>query len=124
LDKVAFLRRIYALFNAREMDALLAVMAPDVMWANAMEGGHEHGRDAVRAYWTRQWGMVDPHVEPIEFAEQADGSVAVDVHQVVKDLEGKVLADMMVDHIFQVEDGFVQRFDVPLPNRFPDIATL
>jgi ketosteroid isomerase-like protein len=103
---------MYALFNAREMDALLAVMAPDVLWANAMEGGHEHGREAVRAYWTRQWAAFDPNVEPMRFEEQADGSVDVEVHQVVKDLEGKVLADMMVEHVFRVEDGLVKRFDV------------
>ncbi len=112
VDKVEFLRRMYALFNAREMDALLAVMALDVMWANAFEGGHEHGRDAVRAYWTRQWAAFDPNVEPMRFEEQADGSMVVEVHQVVKDLEGKVLADMMVEHVFRVEDGLVERFDV------------
>jgi hypothetical protein len=109
---IEFLRQVYALFNAREMDAALATMAPDVMWANGMEGGHEHGREAVRAYWTRQWAMVDPHVEPVGFSEHEDGSVVVEVHQVVKDLEGKVLADQMVGHIFRVEDGLIQRFDI------------
>jgi hypothetical protein len=112
VDKVEFLRRVYGLFNAREMDSLLAVMAPDVMWANGMEGGHEHGGDAVRAYWTRQWAMVDPNVEPTAFAEREDGAVVVEVHQVVKDLEGKVLVDMMVGHIFRVEHGLIQRFDI------------
>ena len=109
---IEFLRQVYALFNAREMDAALATMAPDVMWANGMEGGHEHGREAVRAYWTRQWAMVDPHVEPVGFSEREDGAVVVEVHQVVKDLEGKVLADVMVGHIFRMEDGLIQRFDI------------
>ena len=112
MDKVEFLRRVYAGFNARAMDAVLATMAPDVMWANGMEGGHEHGREAVRAYWTRQWAMVDPHVEPAGFSEREDGAVVVEVHQVVKDLEGKVLADVMVGHIFRVEDGLIRRFDI------------
>ena len=111
-DDVAFLQRLYAQFNARKMESLLASMMPDVIWANGMEGGHEHGRDAVRAYWTRQWAMVDPHVEPVAFAAGEDGKVAVEVHQVVKDLEGKVLADVMVGHIFKMEDGLVKRFDI------------
>jgi hypothetical protein len=109
---VDFLLRLYAQFNAREMESVLASLAPDVMWANGMEGGHERGRDAVRAYWTRQWAMVDPHVEPVEFGRGDDGAVAVEVHQVVKDLKGVVIADMRVGHIFRVEDGLVKRFDI------------
>ena len=112
MDETAFLQQVYAKFNARNMDAVLATMAADVMWANGMEGGHEHGREAVRAYWTRQWAMVDPHVEPKEFSVGEGGSIVVEVHQVVKDLEGKLLADQRVGHIFQIEDGLIRRFDI------------
>jgi hypothetical protein len=107
-----FLKRLYSQFNAREMDALLATMAPDVMWANAFEGGHEQGREAVRAYWTRQWSTVDPHVEPLKITQSDDGSWLVEVHQVVKDLEGKVLFDGTAQHAFQMKEGLVARFDV------------
>jgi hypothetical protein len=112
MEAEAFLRQMYARFNAREIEALLASMAPDVMWANGMEGGHEHGREAVRAYWTRQWAMVDPHVEPVGFSEGEDGAVVVEVHQVVRDLAGVVLMDVHLGHIFLVEDGLVKRFDI------------
>jgi hypothetical protein len=112
MEKVAFLRRLYAQFNAREMEGLLASMAPDVMWANGMEGGHECGREAVRAYWTRQWAMVDPHVEPVGFSEGEDGAVVVEVHQVVRDLAGVVLMDVMLGHVFRLEGGLVARFDI------------
>ncbi len=33
------LERIYAAFNARDIDAVLAVMHPNVEWPNGMEGG-------------------------------------------------------------------------------------
>ena len=112
MDRATFLTRLYEQFNARAMDALLASMAEDVMWANAMEGGHEHGREAVRSYWTRQWAMVDPHVEPVGFSINPDGGVAVEVHQVVHDLAGNLLVDQMVGHIFQIEDGLIKRFDI------------
>ena len=49
------LRRAYAAFNARDIDGALALMHPDVDWPNGMEGGREHGHDAVRAYWERQF---------------------------------------------------------------------
>ncbi len=34
------LERLYDRFNARDMEAVLAAMHKDVMWANGMDGGH------------------------------------------------------------------------------------
>ena len=48
------LKRMYDRFNARDIDGVLAALADDVAWANGMDGGHVHGREAVREYWTRQ----------------------------------------------------------------------
>ena len=110
--EVELLKHIYARFNARDMETVLAAMREDVMWANGMEGGHVHGRDGVREYWTRQWAMVDPRVDPVGFRTGPDGEVIVDVHQVVHDLEGKLLVDQMVVHIFRFENGLIQRFDI------------
>ena len=93
----------------------LAAIHPGVQWANGMEGGYVHGREAVRDYWTRQWGMIDPHVEPVGFSTRADGRVVVAVHQVVRDLAGKALVDQMVSHVFLIEDGQIRRFDIGEP---------
>lgn len=106
------LQKVYQDFNARRMDAVLAAMDENVTWANGMEGGHVHGREEVRAYWTRQWAMFSPKVEPVDFAEDADGKVTVEVHQVVHDMDGKLVMDGMVGHIFQFEDGLIKRFDI------------
>jgi ketosteroid isomerase-like protein len=111
-DEVEFLKRVYDRFNARDMETVLRAMHEDVTWANGMEGGHVHGRDGVRSYWTRQWAMVDPHVEPVAFCTSPDGGVVVEVHQIVRDLQGNVLADQMVGHIFQFENGLIKRFDI------------
>lgn len=107
-----FLKGVYERFNARDMETVLAAMTEDVIWANGMEGGHVHGRDGVRSYWTRQWAMVNPRVDPVGFSEGQDGEVVVEVHQVVHDLEGKLLVDQMVGHIFRLEDGRIKRFDI------------
>jgi nucleoside-diphosphate-sugar epimerase len=72
-DYVKVLERIYARFNARDIDGVLTVLTDDVAWANGMDGGYVHGREAVREYWTRQWTMVSPHVEPVGFHRTADG---------------------------------------------------
>ena len=42
------LERLYDRFNARDMEAALATMHPDITWANGLEGGHVHGHDGVR----------------------------------------------------------------------------
>jgi ketosteroid isomerase-like protein len=111
-DDISLLRRLYGTFNARDMPAVLAMMHPDVVWANGMNGGHVHGHDGVRDYWTRQWAVIDPHVEPIGFSAGPDQTVAVDVHQTVRDLNGNILADRIVRHLFRIEDGLIRRFDI------------
>jgi len=111
-DDVEILKRVYDLFNKRDVESVLAAMLPDVIWANGMEGGHVHGRDEVRSYWKRQWAVFDPHVEPVEISPNSEGEVVVEVHQVVHDLEGNLLADRMVIHVFQMRNGLIQRFDI------------
>jgi ketosteroid isomerase-like protein len=116
---IEVLKRIYDRFNARDIDGVLAALADDVAWANGMDGGHVHGREAVREYWTRQWAMVSPHVEPVDFTKEADGSIVAEVRQTVRDLEGKPLQgqthglkDKTVGHVFRLQAGKVTRFDI------------
>jgi len=116
---VDMLKRIYDGFNARDIDGVLAELADDVAWANGMEGGHVHGREAVRAYWTRQWAIVSPHVEPVAFHQAVDGGIVAEVRQSIYDLEGKPLvgqthglADKTVGHVFHLKNGKVTRFDI------------
>jgi len=118
-NDVEMLKRVYAGFNARDIDAVLAVLSDDVAWANGMDGGHVHGREAVRDYWTRQWAVISPHVEPVAFAETDDGTVAVEVIQSVFDLDGRPLEgqshglkDKTVTHVFRIEGDKIVRFDI------------
>ncbi|MBY5869312.1 nuclear transport factor 2 family protein [Rhizobium leguminosarum] len=118
-NDVDMIKRIYASFNARDIDAVLAVLSDNVAWANGMDGGHVHGREAVRDYWTRQWAVISPHVEPVAFEETPDGAVAVEVIQSVFDLDGRPLEgqshgleDKTVTHIFRMEGDKIVRFDI------------
>ncbi len=103
---------VYDAFNRRDVDSILALMHPEVEWPNGMDGGWVHGREGVRAYWTRQWGVVDPHVEPITFQTEEGGSIVVDVHQVVRDLHGAVLLDRTVQHAYLIKDGMIVRMEI------------
>src|SRR5277367_6532378 len=94
--EVALLQTVYAAFNRRDIETVLAEMHADVDWPNGMEGGRVLGKAAVRDYWKRQFGVLDPRVEPQEFTTEADGRIAVDVHQVVHDKAGTLLVDQMI----------------------------
>jgi ketosteroid isomerase-like protein len=117
------LKRMYERFNARDIDGVLAALADEVAWANGMDGGHVHGRQAVREYWMRQWAIVSPRVEPVSFDRAADGAVVVKVRQSIRDLEGRPLQedgdgpqhglrDKLVGHVFRFQAGKVIRFDI------------
>jgi hypothetical protein len=106
------LRSLYAAFNACDIDGVLAATSDDVDWPNAWEGGRLRGHDAVRDYWTRQWAAIDPKVEPGAITVRRDGRIAVDVHQVVRSLDGDVVAENDVVHVYEIRDGLITQMDV------------
>jgi ketosteroid isomerase-like protein len=110
------LEAAYAAFNARDLDAAIALMHPDVDWPNAWEGGRVRGRQAVREYWQRQFAAISSRVEPERFTEEPDGSITVDVHQVVHDAKtGDLLADSRVRHRYWLKRDLIVRMDVVDP---------
>ena len=107
------IRAAYRAFNERDVDAALELMHPDVDWPNAWEGGRVSGREAVRDYWTRQFAAISSRVEPEAFSDDSDGSVTVEVHQIVHDAQtGEPLSDSRVRHRYRFEEGLVMRMDV------------
>ena len=111
-SKIVLLRAVYAAFNARDLDAATALMSADVAWPRAFKGGFIRGPQAVRAYWSEQWSEINPRVEPVAFHPEDGGRILVEVHQVVRDLAGGVLADGQVGHRFTLEDGLIQGMEV------------
>ena len=109
-----FFEDLYRNFNARDIEKVLSKMRNDVKWANGMEGGFVHGRDAVREYWTRQFKMIDSRVNPLKIENDA-GKVVLTIHQLVKDLDGEVLQDTTVTHIYRLEDGLIKSFEIGQP---------
>ena len=107
-----FLQNLYDAFNKREIETIIALMRPDVKWANGLEGGFVYGRDAVRAYWTDQFKDIQPELETLKFETDENGRHIVTVHQIVKDLQGNVLADTTVHQIFTIEDGLMSRYEI------------
>lgn len=108
----ALIEQAYSAFNKRDIDVALALMTEDVSWPKASEGGKVVGKEEIRAYWTRQWGEFDPHVEPLAITEGEGGKVRVRVHELVKSLHGDVLGDSEVLHIFTMNNGLIAAMDL------------
>ena len=115
LAEHALLLNIYKAFNDRDIETVLAVLHPDVDWPNGWEGGRVHGRQEVRDYWMRQWQVIDPHVEPLDFEMDEAGHTVVEVHQVVRDLDGNVISDSTVEHIYHIEAGLIRSMEIRKP---------
>jgi ketosteroid isomerase-like protein len=107
------LRAAYRAFNERDVEAAIELMHPEVDWPNAWEGGRVTGREAVAAYWGRQFESISSTVEPERLVREADGSIAVTVHQIVRDAKtDELLSDTHVLHRWWLEDGLAVRMDV------------
>ena len=111
-DTKTVIEQAYSAFNKRDIDGALALMTPDVSWPKASEGGKIIGKEEIRAYWTRQWSEFDPHVEPLAITEEDGDKIRVRVHQLVKSLQGAVLADSEVVHVFTVKSGLIAAMDL------------
>jgi len=72
------------------------------------------GHDEIRAYWTRQWREINPTVEPVAFDQRPDGTFEVTVHQIVKDLQGNLIFDGEIKHIYTVKDDLLRKMDIEI----------
>jgi len=106
-DTKTLIEQAYSAFNGRDIDGALALMTHDVSWPKASEGGKIVGKEEIRAYWTRQWSEFDPHVEPLAITNEDADRVLVRVHQVVKSLQGEILSDSEVLHVFTINSGLI-----------------
>lgn len=111
-DRVKLFADLYDAFNRRDADHVLALMSDHVDWPNAWQGGRLVGPTAIREYWSAQWADIDPHVEPVGVQDRADGSVAVTVRQVVRSLDGQLLQDGTVTHVYRFDGDQIVRMDV------------
>lgn len=104
-------QELYKKFNDRKIDMVISKMTDDIKWANGMDGGFVYGHNGVRDYWTRQFTMVNSKVTPLQIDEEND-VVKIKVHQVVRDLNGELLADEIVFHYFHLQNNKIAEFNI------------
>ena len=107
----SFFRELYSNFNERKIELVISKMIDKVKWANGMDGGYVYGHDNVREYWTKQFQLVTPKVIPLTIEKEGE-VVKIKVHQVIHDLDGKLLADEIVYHNFHLEHKKIVSFEI------------
>lgn len=107
-----FLQNLYDAFNQGEIETIISVMHPNVKWANGVAGGFVYGRDAVREYWTQQYQVIQVQLEPLKFETDETDRTVVTVHQMVRDLQGNLLADTTIQQMFTIENGLISLYEI------------
>ena len=107
-----FLQNLYDAFNKREIETIISLMRPDVKWANGLEGGFVYGRGQVREYWTNQFKDLQPELATLKFETDEKNRNVVTVHQIIRDLQGNLLADATVQQIFTIENGLISLYEM------------
>ena len=111
-DTTTLIRQACSAFNKRDIDGALALMTQDASWPKASAGGRIAGKEEIRAYWIRKWAEFDPHVEPLAMTGEDGGQTRVRVRQLVKSLEGDILSDGEVLHVFIVRSGLIAAMEL------------
>ena len=106
------IRDLYAAFNARDVDAVIAQLHPDVDWPNAWEGGRLQGHAAVRDYWARQFAAIDGRVEPVEITETATDGSRSPSSRPSGHSTARLIADGRVGHVYTIRDGRIAHMEV------------
>ena len=106
------LQSLYEAFNKGEIETIISVMHPDVKWANGVEGGFVYGRDAVREYWTNQYKVIQVQLKTLKFETDENNRNVVTVHQIVRDLQGNLLADATIQQIFTIENSLISLYEI------------
>ena len=103
---------LYRAFNGRDFDGFVAMIAPQVDWANDTDDSRLIGKPALRAYILDQTAQVRAEFAPIHLQPHDDGRISVVAQQVIlSTADGSVWSDTRVRHTFTLEDNLVTRMD-------------
>lgn len=118
-DLTEELRSAYRGFGAGDMDAVLAVMGPQIEWDASDALAHTgiyHGHEGVRTYIEGISSFWDSYeLAPDEFTESGGGAHVMVLGTVRGHLKGNPdLVELRFAHVLEIEDDRVVRLKVCL----------
>jgi hypothetical protein len=104
------IEQVYAAYNRQDADALLAFVSEDVDWPDGQ--ARLHGKQGLRAYWTRQWAKTRTRDEVLAIATPMPNRSIVRIGQVVRALTGAVISTGTFEHDYLIENRLIMRLDI------------
>ena len=104
-DKILLLKDLYAAFNRRDVERVLSALSSDAEWPNMIDRITIQGHAEIRAYWQKQFQIIDSLVEPFSFKE--DNGIVVQVHQRITIKETGQVSESDVTHTFKFDNGLI-----------------
>ncbi len=108
-------RRVYKAFNDGDIEGMIALLCPDVDWANPLKGGRERGHASVRRFWAQATELFDCRLMPLSIQADHRGRIVVDAYQTIRDGGGKPLAHQRMRHVLTFRGELIQRVDLREP---------
>lgn len=106
------LLRFYEALDAKDVDAVMACLHPDVDFPDQLSGDARlQGERAVRAYYLKAFGLIAAESTPTAFHPRPDDSMEVRIHHHVTSIGGALWHDGPVDYSFSFRDGLISRMD-------------
>ena len=108
----ALLLRFYKAIDAKDVDAILAMLHPEVDFPDQLNDDRRlRGHAAVRAYYEKAFSIIAGESTPTAFHPRPDGTLEVRVHHHVTSIDGALWHDGPVDYSFGFRDGLIARLD-------------
>jgi ketosteroid isomerase-like protein len=106
----ALLLRLYKAIDAKNVDAVVALLHPDVDFPDQLnEDKRLHGLAEVRSYYERAFSLIAGENTLTAFHARPDGTAEVRIHHHVTSLD--LWHDGPVDYSFSFRDGLIARLD-------------
>lgn len=104
--------KLYSALNQRLAHDAARYLHPDVEWPTGYGDDYLHGRRDVVQFWERQWQTLDPTLKPERVHIGEDGRLTVSVHETTRDLQGNLLEERDLLHIYRVRAGLYDRMEI------------
>lgn len=103
------LLRGYEAFNTRDLTGLRAVIHPNAVWPDTLEGSHPQieGLEAIMAHFAHLFAALRPNIQLIRVLDETEGSLTVESQHLVEDHQGHIWSDTRATLTYHFRDGLL-----------------
>lgn len=103
------LLRGYDAFNTRDLAGLRAVIHPNAVWPDTLEGSAPRieGVEAIMAHFAHLFASLSPNIQLIRVLEETGDSLTVESQHLVEDHQGHIWSDTRATLTYHLEDGLL-----------------